>query len=129
MIEYTAENGRSFGVRIAGVLRDSIFQGYLIVDEAAFLARFPSHPGPTVFLVDAPAAADLSALQGRLRSAAADAGAAGTAGVAAKAESGRRRERERARRREGEKESVTMAGRERGGFMMGGIGRGEDDGG
>jgi hypothetical protein len=24
---------------------------------------------------------------------------------------------------------VTMAGRERGGFMMGGIGRGEDDGG
>jgi len=74
VIDYTDENGRSFGVRIAGVLRDSIFQGYLIVDEAAFLARFPSHPGPTVFLVDAPATADLAAVQGRLRSAAADAG-------------------------------------------------------
>ncbi|MFM9090133.1 MAG: FtsX-like permease family protein, partial [Verrucomicrobiota bacterium] len=74
VIDYTDENGRSFGVRIAGVLRDSIFQGYLIVDEAAFLARFPSHPGPTGVLVDAPAAADLAAVQGRLRSAAADAG-------------------------------------------------------
>jgi len=74
VLEYTDENGVTFGVRIAGTLADSIFQGYLLVDEAAFLARYPSHPGYSVFLVDAARPAEIPALQARLAAATSDAG-------------------------------------------------------
>ncbi len=74
VLAYTDENGRSFGVLIAGTLSDSIFQGYLLVDEAAFLARFPSHPGYSVFLVDAREPAHLGPLQSRLQAAVGDVG-------------------------------------------------------
>ncbi len=74
LLTYTDENGRAFAVRIAGTLADSVFQGYLLVDEAAFLARFPSHAGYSVFLVDAKDPAKIAALQPRLQAAAGDAG-------------------------------------------------------
>jgi hypothetical protein len=74
VLTYTDENGQSFGVVIAGTLRDSIFQGYLLVDEAAFLARFPSHAGYSVFLVDAVRPEKIAALQPRLATAVGDVG-------------------------------------------------------
>lgn len=74
VIRYVDENGRSFDVQIAGTIPDSVFQGYLIVDEAALLAKFPSNPGYSVFLIDAPAATDFPALRRRLATATRDVG-------------------------------------------------------
>jgi len=73
-LEYTDEAGRTFRVRIAGTIRDSIFQGYLLIDEAALLARFPTHPGYTVFLADATRPELISSLLPRLQAAAGDLG-------------------------------------------------------
>lgn len=73
-LAYTDENGRSFAIQIVGTLSDSLFQGYLLVDEALFLARYPSNPGYSIFLVDAPARADLAALRKRLEAALGDVG-------------------------------------------------------
>ena len=73
-LEYVDEAGRPFRVRIAGTLADSIFQGSLLVDEAALLARFPSHPGYTVFLADASRPEEIPALAARLQAAAGDVG-------------------------------------------------------
>ncbi len=74
VIAYTDENGRSFDVRIAGTLRDSIFQGYVIVDEQLFLKKFPSHAGYSLFLLDVKSPTDLPALRTRLETGLADAG-------------------------------------------------------
>ncbi len=73
-IAYTDEQGRSFDVRIAGTIRDSIFQGYVIVDEQLFLKKFPSHAGYSIFLLDAKSPDALPALRSRLETALADAG-------------------------------------------------------
>jgi ABC-type antimicrobial peptide transport system permease subunit len=89
-LAYLDEKGRSFEVQIVGTLPDSIFQGYLLVDEQLFLERFPSHAGYSIFLADArsqagaananesggnkTAEAELLALRGRLESGARDAG-------------------------------------------------------
>ncbi len=72
---YRDENGRDFEVQIVGTIKDSIFQGYLLVDEQLFLRRFPYNPGYSIFLVDAVADADLHNLRNRIESAGADAGA------------------------------------------------------
>ncbi|HUR59205.1 MAG TPA: FtsX-like permease family protein [Opitutaceae bacterium] len=74
VLAYTDENGRAFNVRIAGTIPDSLFQGYLIVDEQRFLERFPSHAGYSIFLVDAREGSSLDRLRLRLESAVADAG-------------------------------------------------------
>jgi hypothetical protein len=74
VLTYTDENGGAFTVQIAGVIRDSVFQGYLVVDEAAFLARFPSHPGYSVFLADTRRPETLATLQSRLTAAVGDVG-------------------------------------------------------
>ncbi len=74
VLPYVDEVGRTFDVRIAGVLRDSIFQGHLIVDEARFLERFPSNPGYSLFLAEAKDPAGVRTLRDRLAAAAADAG-------------------------------------------------------
>ena len=73
-LEYADEAGRAFRVRIAGTITDSIFQGYLLIDEAALLARFPSHPGYTVFLADTARPDSVSSLLPRLQAAAGDLG-------------------------------------------------------
>jgi ABC-type lipoprotein release transport system permease subunit len=49
-------DGRSF--RIVASLRDSVFQGELIVSEAHFLRAFPDEPGYRFFLIDAPRPAE-----------------------------------------------------------------------
>ncbi len=53
-IDYTDERGRSFKVKIVGAIANSILQGSLIIDEAAFVERFPSEAGHRMFLIDIP---------------------------------------------------------------------------
>jgi len=52
-VEYTDERGKSFRVRIVGMLANSILQGSLIIAEKDFIARFPSVDGYRVLLIDA----------------------------------------------------------------------------
>jgi ABC-type antimicrobial peptide transport system permease subunit len=49
-IDYTDDQGNTFPVLIAGTLTESVFQGSFIVDEQAFLARYPTSPGYRLFL-------------------------------------------------------------------------------
>jgi hypothetical protein len=65
-LAYADENGRTFNVQIVGTIPDSIFQGYLIVDEQLFLHRFPSSPGYSIFLIDARAPTTLRDAGGRV---------------------------------------------------------------
>jgi len=53
-LDYTDERGRAFKVRIVGALANSILQGSLVIDETAFLERFPGEQGYRMFLIDAP---------------------------------------------------------------------------
>lgn len=81
ILTYTDEAGRTFRIQIVGTMRDSIFQGYLLVDEKLFLQKFPSHPGYSIFLASsAPQTShptphtSLSALRTRLEASARDVG-------------------------------------------------------
>jgi putative ABC transport system permease protein len=53
-LDYTDERGRPFKIRLVGAVANSILQGYLLIDEQAFLHRFPSQSGYRMFLIDAP---------------------------------------------------------------------------
>jgi hypothetical protein len=53
-LTYTDERGATFRVRIVGAIANSVLQGSLVIDEAAFVERFPSEAGYRMFLVDAP---------------------------------------------------------------------------
>ncbi|HUV62422.1 MAG TPA: ABC transporter permease, partial [Sedimentisphaerales bacterium] len=53
-LEYTDERGRTFQLRIVGVLKNSILQGGLIIAEDEFVRCFPSEDGYRLLLVDAP---------------------------------------------------------------------------
>ena len=75
ILVYRDENGRNFEVQIVGAVRDSIFQGYVLVDERLLLQRFPYHPGYSLFLLDAVGDVDLETLRNQIESAGADAGA------------------------------------------------------
>lgn len=52
-LTYRDEQGREFKVRIVATVAPSILQGMLLIDEAAFRARFPSVAGYRRFLIDA----------------------------------------------------------------------------
>ncbi len=69
-IEYVDEKGRTFRLRLVGMLKNSVLQGNLVIAENEFVRRFPSEEGYRMFLVDA-AAKDSSVvsekLSGRLR--------------------------------------------------------------
>jgi ABC-type lipoprotein release transport system permease subunit len=54
-IEYTDEKGRTFQLRLVGMLKKSILQGSLLIAEDEFVRRFPSEDGYRMFLVDAAA--------------------------------------------------------------------------
>lgn len=47
---YQDEWGRNFPLTIAGVIKDSIFQGSVLIDEAKLLQKFPSLGGYQLFL-------------------------------------------------------------------------------
>lgn len=53
-LEYSDEKGRSFKLRIVGILKNSILQGSLLIAEDEFVKRFPSEDGYRMFLADAP---------------------------------------------------------------------------
>lgn len=53
-IDYLDERGRKFKLRLVATVANSILQGSLLIDEAAFLQRFPGEGGHRYFLVDAP---------------------------------------------------------------------------
>jgi ABC-type antimicrobial peptide transport system permease subunit len=53
-LDYTDERGRAFKLRLVGAVANSILQGSLLVDERAFLKKFPGESGYRMFLIDAP---------------------------------------------------------------------------
>lgn len=53
-LTYTDERGREFQIQLVAALANSILQGNLIIDERAFVERFPSESGHRLFLIDAP---------------------------------------------------------------------------
>jgi len=53
-LEYTDEKGKSFRLRLVGMLKNSILQGSLLIAEDEFVRRFPSENGYRMLLVDAP---------------------------------------------------------------------------
>lgn len=53
-IDYTDEQGKKFKVRLVGALANSILQGSLLIDEAAFVRRFPGSGGHRMYLIDVP---------------------------------------------------------------------------
>jgi putative ABC transport system permease protein len=65
-LSYADENGRTFDVEIVGTLPDSVFQGYVIVDEQLFLQRYPSSPGYSVFLIEARTPGGIEAMRNQL---------------------------------------------------------------
>lgn len=71
---YENEKGEAFTVKIVGTLKDSIFQGYLIVDESLLLSEFPSHDGYSLFLLDVAAGSDLEKLRNQIETSATDFG-------------------------------------------------------
>jgi putative ABC transport system permease protein len=54
-LQYTDEKGRTFRLRLVGMLKDSILQGSLLIAEDRFIRRFPSEAGYRMLLIDAPA--------------------------------------------------------------------------
>ncbi len=53
-LDYTDGHGRPFKARLVGALANSVLQGNLIIDSAAFTRRFPDETGWRMFLIDAP---------------------------------------------------------------------------
>lgn len=53
-LAYIDERGNAFELRIAAAVANSILQGSLVIDERAFIERFPGEPGYRMFLIDAP---------------------------------------------------------------------------
>ncbi len=51
-IDYRDEKGRPFKVKLVGSLKNSIFQGSLLISERDFRERFPSEEGYRLFLID-----------------------------------------------------------------------------
>ncbi len=52
-LSYVDDSGRVFEVELVGAIRDTMFQGSLLIDEARFLERFPQNEGYRLFLADA----------------------------------------------------------------------------
>jgi ABC-type lipoprotein release transport system permease subunit len=53
-VDYVDEHGHAFKLRLVGAVANSILQGSLLIDEAAFVSRYPGESGYRMFLVDAP---------------------------------------------------------------------------
>jgi ABC-type antimicrobial peptide transport system permease subunit len=53
-VDYVDEHGNPFKVRLVGAVANSILQGSLLIDESAFVSRYPGESGYRMFLVDAP---------------------------------------------------------------------------
>ncbi|HTL55334.1 MAG TPA: FtsX-like permease family protein [Candidatus Limnocylindrales bacterium] len=53
-IDYTDSSGQSLKLRLVGAVANSILQGSLLIDEAAFVEHFPGESGYRMFLLDTP---------------------------------------------------------------------------
>ncbi len=53
-LDYTDERGQTFKLRLVGAVANSILQGNLVIDETAFIKRFPNESGYRMFLLDTP---------------------------------------------------------------------------
>jgi putative ABC transport system permease protein len=53
-LDYTDSRGRAFRLRLVGAVANSVLQGSLVIDETAFLQKFPDESGYRMFLLDAP---------------------------------------------------------------------------
>ncbi|MCB1228334.1 MAG: hypothetical protein KDK99_21185, partial [Verrucomicrobiales bacterium] len=53
-LDFVDESGRTFQVKIVGLLAGSILQGKIIISEQAFLRCYPNAAGYRFFLLDAP---------------------------------------------------------------------------
>jgi len=51
-LEYLDGRGNLFEVELVGALSDTVFQGSILIDEAAFLEKFPQHEGYRLFLLE-----------------------------------------------------------------------------
>jgi hypothetical protein len=54
VLEVPNEQGEPARLRIVGLLKDSVFQGELLMSEASFLKLYPRQEGHRFFLIDAP---------------------------------------------------------------------------
>ena len=54
-LSYTDERGREFALKLVAGLKNSVFQGSVLISEKAFSERFPSESGSRVLLIDTPA--------------------------------------------------------------------------
>ncbi|HWX23156.1 MAG TPA: FtsX-like permease family protein [Candidatus Binatia bacterium] len=52
-LPYTDERGKTFTIRIVGIVANSILQGSLLISEQHFVERFPDTGGYRAFLIDA----------------------------------------------------------------------------
>ncbi len=52
-LDYQDAKGESFKIKIVGAVANSILQGNLLIDETAFVHRYPNQSGYRMFLVDA----------------------------------------------------------------------------
>ncbi len=50
-LDYRDEQGRLFKLRLVGAVANSVLQGMLVIDEAAFVKKFPSESGYRWFLI------------------------------------------------------------------------------
>lgn len=71
---YQNEKGDDFTVQIVGTIKDSIFQGYLVVDESHLLREFPSNGGYSFFLTNLAENTDMDEVRNRIESDAVDVG-------------------------------------------------------
>jgi len=53
-LDYSDEKGKTFRLRIVGMIKRSILQGSLLIAEDKFVERFPSEDGYRVLLIDSP---------------------------------------------------------------------------
>ncbi|HEY1785373.1 MAG TPA: ABC transporter permease, partial [Pirellulales bacterium] len=63
--DVTGPDGKPLRLQVVGMLKNSIFQGDLLISEQEFLTHFPRTSGYRMFLVDAPPA-DAAAVAGAL---------------------------------------------------------------
>jgi ABC-type antimicrobial peptide transport system permease subunit len=54
-LRYLNEAGKSFNLRIAAGMDNSIFQGNLLISDSVLLSQYPSSPGSSIMLVEVPA--------------------------------------------------------------------------
>ncbi|HJZ91053.1 MAG TPA: ABC transporter permease [Gemmataceae bacterium] len=63
VIEVPDEEGRPVRLRIAGLLKDSVFQSEVLIGNAAFRKSFPRTEGFSYFLIDVSADTDIGTVQ------------------------------------------------------------------